>query len=53
MYKVTIIGTGTNQANRLVRYFSNKLAAQEYIDGRSQTDAPGTVTTMKRIKVHD
>lgn len=53
MYKVTITGAGTNSANRLVRYFSSKRAAQDYVDSRSQTDAPGTVTTVKRIKVRD
>lgn len=51
--KVTITGAKTNTADRIVRYFSSQASAEDYVDNRSRTDAPGTVTTVKRIKVND
>lgn len=52
VYKVTVIGANTNTANRVVRYFSSRDAADDFVSTR-QNDAPGTVVTVKRLKIRD
>ncbi len=48
VYQVTVIGSGTNSADRVVRYFALQDDAHDFADNRRGTSV---IVTVKRLRV--
>ncbi len=49
VYKVTVEGAGTNDADRVVRYFADRQDAHDYADSRRQ-DSIGVRVQRLRVR---